>query len=194
MSIGGLPPIPLFTHPSVVFIDAADKPFVAQNHFVESTKQNAEVRILRIGANFKKWFLAEGNGPGKIEGPISRTALCYSKLQNPSSDDQIIENFGGEAKIRTTLRAGFSLLKLQRDGGRGDLDIGGAGNNLYIADKTNITRCVVFEWNPPGWVIGAITPQTDPYKNRIIPWGIGRRIFYPCPAEIPVLRCHLFGC
>jgi hypothetical protein len=136
-----------------VKISATNEKFVAKDKF--KLKKDGGI-CSYIGSNFVSWFLAGG---GKIEGLISDGGLQYYKLTKRSVDGPIIEELGGEVKVRTGLAKMFDLMMKQANGGEGALLINGCANIFYIDDISGVLRAVCVLWGGAGWNVSAYSVE-----------------------------------
>ncbi|MFA6353279.1 MAG: hypothetical protein WCW90_03570, partial [Candidatus Paceibacterota bacterium] len=103
--------------------------FVAKNHFIINTAQDALVRIGWMGDDFREHFLS------KIEDASGEMELFYYKLRQPSRDIPILSELGGdETRVETTLSKLWELLELQGRGQDGVLLTNGYANVFYVRD------------------------------------------------------------
>jgi len=163
----GLKPLnqPLLISVGTATVPRNDGSFVARNHFVVNTKNNAPVKISYLGDNFKDWFF------GKQEQPFGGSTLNYGKLSCWSVDGPIIAELGGEEKAETTLTELFALMEAQKNGEDGPLLTNGYANIFYVRDVNGVLRAVGAGWSGGGWDVGA-TPVTSPRE-----WRGGDQVF-----------------
>lgn len=121
-----------------VMVSVTEK-FVARDHFVIDTSNDALVRIGFIDDNFKQWFLS------KIEKPTGKTELKSQRLCKYLLDAPILKELGNFAE--TTLGEIRELLKLQAQGQEGDLLTNGRANIFYVCDVDGVLRAVNVDWN-----------------------------------------------
>jgi hypothetical protein len=153
---------------TTTIIAVTTKKFVAKEHYVLDTSDDASVKFGWFNDNFKSWFLT---GEGKIEDPIDKLTIGGYKLLKKSLGDPIIAELGGEAKVETTLTEMFSLLKKQGKGQEGDLLTNGYSNIFYIKDYSGVLRAVYVYWFGGCWYVGACS------ASNTRGWGGGRRVF-----------------
>lgn len=129
---------------STAFTPACRK-FVAAEHFVINTSENAKVNL---GDNFKINFWQ------KVERNIPGTILVISDLTKNSPDAPILEELGNRAE--TTLSQLWHLLMLQSNGEEGGfLLVNGSANVFYIKDAGGKLWAVDARWSPDGcWRVG----------------------------------------
>lgn len=148
-----------------VEIPATTQPFVAKDHFVVNTEEDAPLKISYLGENFRAWFL------GKTEEARSAGALRYARLVRPSLDGPIIAGLGGEAKAETTLAEFYVLLARQPDGASGPLLTDGCANIFYVRDVSGVLCAVGAYWSGYGWSVDAVSVS---YPDE---WDAGLRVF-----------------
>jgi hypothetical protein len=131
-------------------------------------KDSKEIKFYRIWNTFTSWFLA---GDGKIEEHVGEQTLSYGNLTKDSVDGPIIEEFGGEAKVETTLSAIYGLLLKQPKGEEGALLTNGYANIFYVRDVNGTLRAVHVVWSDDGWFVIALSVEDT------CVWFAGRRVF-----------------
>ncbi len=138
--------------------------FVARDHFMVDTSDEAEVKIGYLGANFQTWFL------GKIEEPVGEAELAIHTLTEPALDAPILEELGERAE--TTLSQFWALLKAQGRGEVGPLLTNGYANIAYIHDSEGTLRAVRARWDAAD---GAWRVHADSVEHPI-GWRASRQV------------------
>lgn len=176
----------LFGDETLVVLPAMNGMFVARDHFVESTKLGAAVRISHLSGCFKRNYL---DGVGKIEDPLGPTVLSYRPLLSPAIDLKIIDTLGGKDQVQTSLRQIFNLLQKQSTGSLGALQThnelsGGYGNIFYVPDMNGVLRNVLASWQVDAWVIGSLDIAV--LRSKWNEWEFGNQVFYPRPHPLSI--------
>lgn len=154
-----------------ISIPARTEKFIACDHFVVDTTNEAKVKISYLGENFKEKFI------NKIEEPIAETKMRFGKLLKPSLDECIIKELGGEGKSESTLSGMFTLMELQPNREKGKLLINGNSNIFYIRDANDVLSTVICYWRDNGWHVRALH-VAGPDR-----WFDGVQVFACNPSE-----------
>ena len=144
---------------------ATTKKFVAKDHFVVDTSDDAPVKIWGLGDRFEREFL------DKTEEPVNGGTLSFYELLKKSVDTPIIAELGGENKAETTLTEIFVQMKKQGNGEDGDLLTNGYANISYIRNSAGVLRAVGCYWDVSGWGVGADSVDAPNV------WGAGSQVF-----------------
>jgi hypothetical protein len=156
---------------TTVVVAATTKKFVAKEHYVLDTSDDAPVKFGWFNDNFKSWFLT---GEDKIEDPINEQTIGGYKLLKNSLAAPIIAELGGETNVETTLTELHSLLKKQGKGKKdekGDLLTNGFSNIFYIKDISGVLQAVYVYWDGGSWDVSACS------TSRAHGWSDGDRVF-----------------
>ena len=148
------------------------EPFVAKDHFVVNTSDDAEVKISFVWDGFQNEFLA---GDGKEEMGLDARELVYYDLVQRSVDGPIITELGGKEKAETTLAEIWRLLLKQPKGQGGALPTNGCASIFYVKNTSGVLRAVYVGWHDGGWSVD-VNSIEDPD-----PWSVGSRVFSRLP-------------
>lgn len=134
--------------------------FVAREHFIVDSSENAKVKIGYLGEKFKANFLP------KIENnEVIAEDLTVNKLLENSFDPAIITALGGVAKVGITLGQYFAVFAKQPNGKKGVLLTNGYANVGYVRDINGVLCALRGDWddlsNSNGWGFEAF-PLGDP--------------------------------
>lgn len=111
----------------------------------------------------------------KIEGSMAKQSLIYHELHNPSADDPIIAELGGEEWAETSLTVIHGLIVSQRNGEQGALLTNGLPNVFYVRDASGILCSIIVSRLSPAWSLDAY-PRDHPDECER-----GSRVFSPDP-------------
>jgi hypothetical protein len=164
-------PVKLLQFLGTVTVSARTEEFVARNHFIVDTSENAKVKISYLGGRFSNNFL------GKIEKPMAKSTLRYGKLLRRSVDDPIPSELGGKANAETTLSEMFGCMELQPNGEKhGALLTNGYVNIFYICDDSGVLWAVSCRWRGGGWGVDADSVEA------LDEWSAGDQAFSRNPS------------
>jgi hypothetical protein len=157
---------------SAIEIPAVTEPFVVADHFqvnigdnVTKPWQKGEVRICKIGDDFKEHFF--GQGVSVRDGQV----LSCNRLIKNSYDMEMLKELG--SGIETDLAGLWYLLEQQPEGGRGFLCTDGyAANIFYITDNTGVVQAVRAHCIVNSWYVDSHDPNNIGKK-----WDVGVRVF-----------------
>lgn len=141
------------------------KKFIVADHF---TTENREVKIHRIGDNFKLWFGGKTEKLTDVELPSRH----HYDLKHDSLDKEILNDLGGADKAEITFAGIYKFMKLQPNGENGALLVDGFANIFYVKDADGVLRAVYVRWVGVGWFVEGC--ETDDWSR----WGAGCRVFF----------------